>query len=285
MEASMDTRQLTPPASPQSIAEAVCLCEALRIPLGKEALFTPPRAKGTFLLLGVVSGSLSCLIDETSAVCGAGQAVLLLPETEAVLRATEPCTLNCVTLQGTLTERLLRETAEGGLFFSQAIAVAETVSALFSMDEAGFPPDGKTAAAAAFSLLTTLYRQTVTGGRSAYPPLILSALGIMREEFATLYGVEELADQLNVTKNHLIRMFTTAVGTSPGKYLMQLRIEYAKLMLRGGEASLEAVAAASGFSGASYFGKVFRRATGVTPREYAAMHAELPTVSTDSLYV
>ena len=284
METSQPQRFL-PVTPPPAIAESVCLLEAQRAPLPRDELFYPMRADGACLLLGPVSGRISFLADALAAECSAGQALLLLPETEAVVRAAEDTLLDCVTLRGTLVDRLLRETAEQGPFFPRAAALGETVSALLRAEESGAAPDGRAASAAAFSLLTQLYGKSAAPGESAYPALVVTAIGIMREEFAYLYGVEELADRLHVTKNHLIRVFTASVGVSPGRYLTGLRIEYAKLVLRSGELSLDAVSAAAGFSGPDYFGKVFRKETGMTPRRYAAAHPPAPEMQTGELYV
>ena len=50
--------------------------------------------------------------------------------------------------------------------------------------------------------------------------------------------------------------------------LQNLRVEYAKLLLRSEEPSITYVAEASGFANANYFAKVFRRETGISPSEY-----------------
>ena len=80
--------------------------------------------------------------------------------------------------------------------------------------------------------------------------------------------MDELAQRLEVSKAHLIRTFTKSVGISPGKYLTRVRVEYAKLLLRGEDASITYVAEASGFANANYFAKVFRKETGMSPSEF-----------------
>ena len=57
-------------------------------------------------------------------------------------------------------------------------------------------------------------------------------------------------------------------GISPARYITRVRIEYAKLLLRGEDASITYVAEASGFANANYFAKVFRKETGMSPSEY-----------------
>ena len=90
----------------------------------------------------------------------------------------------------------------------------------------------------------------------------------MEENYTYLYGIEELANQLEVSKNHLIRLFHDSLGISPLQYLTSIKIKNAKLLLASGEPSLELIAISCGFSGADYFRKVFKKETGVSPRQY-----------------
>ena len=62
------------------------------------------------------------------------------------------------------------------------------------------------------------------------------------------------------------------MGRSPGKELERIRIEHAKEMLVNTNEKLYTVAAESGLSSANNLHKVFRRAVGMTPREYRKKH-------------
>lgn len=103
-----------------------------------------------------------------------------------------------------------------------------------------------------------------------YVPLVQDAISIIEYQYAYLYGIDELADRLEVTKHHLIRMFTAGTGISPGKYLVHVRMHHAKTMLQSYEDTpLEIIAGACGYSCANYFCKAFKKQTGLTPSEYA----------------
>jgi transcriptional regulator GlxA family with amidase domain len=101
------------------------------------------------------------------------------------------------------------------------------------------------------------------------PPLVQDAVALIEAEYAYLYGVDELADRLEVTKHHLIRVFSASTGTSPGNYLTSIRMHHAKSILRAGEGTpMEIIAGACGYSCANYFSKVFKKQTGLTPTDY-----------------
>lgn len=111
--------------------------------------------------------------------------------------------------------------------------------------------------------------QLLSVNKHNYPHLVQDAVAMIEAQYAYLYGIDELADLLEVTKHHLIRVFTASTGTSPGKYLSDVRISHAKSMLLSGEdAPLEIIAGACGYSCANYFCKVFKKHTGMTPTDY-----------------
>lgn len=101
-------------------------------------------------------------------------------------------------------------------------------------------------------------------------PLVAEALAAIRNNYGMLYGVEELSEQLGVSKCHLVRLFTAEMGVGPGKYLTQTRIEAAKTLLMGREYTLDTIAGLCGFSGANYFCRVFKKTVGVTPAAWRA---------------
>lgn len=131
-----------------------------------------------------------------------------------------------------------------------------------------------TASAGAFSLLLELCGKCENGG--GYSALVQQAVDLIRREYAFIGGIDELADTLGVTQNHLIRCFTAQTGRSPGKYLQAVKVDNAKLMLQNRDYSIEMIANMTGYSGANYFCKVFRRVTGESPGQYRARHMAAP---------
>ena len=140
---------------------------------------------------------------------------------------------------------------------------------------------------AAYRLLLDLHRDlTVYHEPSKRPAVAEAAAGIIREEFAYLEGVEELAERLEVSPEHLTRLFTAAYGISPGKFLRKRRLEYARELLLEPDMTVSLVSGLCGFSAPGYFAKAFRKEFGMSPGEYAAAHTvktpgDLPVVKED----
>ncbi len=128
--------------------------------------------------------------------------------------------------------------------------------------------------AAAFALLCLLAEAPQDG--PALPALVAEALGHMHSHYGEVYGVEELAEELGVSKGHLIRSFSAALGMPPGRYLSLVRMDAAKRLLLQGLA-LDTVAGLCGFSGANYLCRVFKKATGLSPAAWQKKNAARPS--------
>lgn len=98
--------------------------------------------------------------------------------------------------------------------------------------------------------------------------IIVDAIRLIKENYANTYGVEELAQELKISKSHLVREFDKHTGTTPGKYLTSVRIDAVKQLLTQTSLPLDAIAHQTGFSGDNYLCKAFKKATGETPMAY-----------------
>ena len=121
----------------------------------------------------------------------------------------------------------------------------------------------------AFALLCEL--SGADSAAPALPPLVQAAMEDIRANYAGLYGVEELSERLGVSKSHLVRTFTAALGVPPGRYLTKVRVEAAMRLLLHREYTLDVIASLCGFSGANYLCRVFKKETGHSPAQWRAM--------------
>lgn len=84
--------------------------------------------------------------------------------------------------------------------------------------------------------------------------------------------IPEIAEMCNVCESGFRRLFKQYSGYSPNEYRINEKINRAKKMLTAGNMSVEEIAIALGFNDSSYFCKLFKRRTGVTPTEYAKQY-------------
>jgi AraC family transcriptional regulator len=80
----------------------------------------------------------------------------------------------------------------------------------------------------------------------------------------------DLAELIGMSQFHFSHQFKQASGTSPHQYLLQQRIEQAKLLLKQSDRSIVDIALECGFNSHSHLSKTFRQLTGITPKAYRA---------------
>nr|WP_253204420.1 AraC family transcriptional regulator [Acinetobacter seifertii] len=84
---------------------------------------------------------------------------------------------------------------------------------------------------------------------------------------ASFISLEELAQQVGLSRYAIIRLFKANVGLTPHAFQINLKINQARELLKQG-ISLVELAVNLGFSDQSHFHKAFKAHTGVTPRQF-----------------
>ena len=77
-----------------------------------------------------------------------------------------------------------------------------------------------------------------------------------------------LSDKLNLTGAYLSGLFKKQFGTNFSAYLEQVRIGHAVELLEKQNLSIEEIAQSVGYGNADSFRRAFKRAKGVSPRQY-----------------
>lgn len=97
---------------------------------------------------------------------------------------------------------------------------------------------------------------------------VAEALTILHRDFRERLSVADLAETVGLTANWFGERFKAATGLTVHDYLARLRIEAARSMLERSDEDITTIALGVGFDDPSYFARVFRRLTGLTPRAY-----------------
>lgn len=77
-----------------------------------------------------------------------------------------------------------------------------------------------------------------------------------------------VAEQFHINAAHLSRKFKQETSFTFIDYINHQRVEYAKLLFHEGYTSITEVASHAGFNSSSYFSKVFKKNTGISPKAY-----------------
>ncbi len=104
-----------------------------------------------------------------------------------------------------------------------------------------------------------------------------SATDYIKRNYMTKITLEDVAAHVYLSPSYLSKLFKTATGQNFNSYLNNQRIEHAKQLMLSGLSDLESVALTVGYEDQSYFTKVFKRLTGVTPKKFKSLNGVIST--------
>lgn len=102
-----------------------------------------------------------------------------------------------------------------------------------------------------------------------YRPEIQAALEIIRQNLSDPnLSLSFVAEKVGLSEAYFSSLFHSELNAPFRKYLTNLRIEEAKYLLEQGEYKIWDIASRTGFSDESYFSKVFKKVTDVSPKDW-----------------
>jgi len=111
---------------------------------------------------------------------------------------------------------------------------------------------------------------------SSENPVVNKAIEYTSSHYMELMGLREASECCGVTESHLSRTFRECTGMNYLQYLNAVRINMASKLLVEEDLQIADIAHRCGFPTAGYFSKMFRKFSGMTPKEYReSMRASL----------
>lgn len=100
--------------------------------------------------------------------------------------------------------------------------------------------------------------------------LLSDARNYIRRNFEKQISLDDIASKLDISTYYLSHIFSEESEFSYSAYLTSVRMEKAREFLINGRYNISEVAARVGFESANYFTKVFKKYTGISPKQYVA---------------
>jgi transcriptional regulator GlxA family with amidase domain len=108
--------------------------------------------------------------------------------------------------------------------------------------------------------------------RGAYDLPVLERLRRVRDKLEAGAGapvdLDAMARAACFSKFHFLRLFRQAYGETPIRYLSQLRLDRARVLLETTDRSVTEICLEVGFESLASFSGAFRRHTGASPQRY-----------------
>lgn len=93
-------------------------------------------------------------------------------------------------------------------------------------------------------------------------------VSFIRNNYQRKLTLREMAKSVNLSTWWLCHLFKTNTGTSPERFLAQVRLEKAKTLLENSFLSVKEVTTEVGMSDPGYFSRSFKAAYGMTPAQW-----------------
>ncbi|MCP4314281.1 MAG: AraC family transcriptional regulator [Bacteroidetes bacterium] len=116
-------------------------------------------------------------------------------------------------------------------------------------------------------ILTQLKRQALQI-TSQTDEIIMAAKSLLERDFDKRVSLENIASELNISYVWFRTYFKKHTGFSPYDYLLNIRINHARLLLQNSGLSVKEISQSSGFESQQQFSKTFKKKTGLTPLQF-----------------
>jgi two-component system, response regulator YesN len=99
-----------------------------------------------------------------------------------------------------------------------------------------------------------------------------AAVRYLNERYSEPVSVQLVADSIGIAPTYLSTIFKQEIGISFARYVLDLRLAYARKLLESTDKLISAVAEESGFGNTQNIIRAFRKEIGCTPAAYRALH-------------
>lgn len=107
---------------------------------------------------------------------------------------------------------------------------------------------------------------------------IQEALNFINSNYMHSITVQEIADYVNLSRSYLYKMFIKNLGISPQRYLINLRMYKATLLLKSTKLPIGEVASSVGYSDSLLFSKTFSKHFSMSPLNYRNNQVNKPSI-------
>ena len=257
-------------------------------PVGREALLYYPVSVGYFdctpnystnrnlfssyLLIAMLTGSLSFETRKNRGVVRAGQALLLDCNAPHSYAAQGKCSFTFIHFAGAQSKDIYDEIERTGgnlIHVPDPNTLHEAIGEMLSlMREDRRMNEGQASAMIYAMLMKLLEYSGGTGAGGIGNPMVDRAIQYIQTHLTEKLSVEEIAASTGYSPSYFSHMFTEETGLSPYQFVLKSRLDQAQQLLKTTRLTVQEIAFQCGFNSAANFCYTFRRMTGLSAHEY-----------------
>lgn len=102
-------------------------------------------------------------------------------------------------------------------------------------------------------------------------PIVIRAIHYINQNIEYPLTLDEISQSCNVTTRYLSKIFKSYMNITVNEYILIAKIELAMNYICNSNLTVTTISSKLGFSSGQYFATVFKKYTGVTPREFKTL--------------
>lgn len=115
---------------------------------------------------------------------------------------------------------------------------------------------------------TINHKTLITDNKSARNDLLSEILAYMNKRITEPITIEEICHEFYISRSSLQALFKTHLNTSPKNYLLNIKLQKSKELIRENHYTISEIAYRLGFSSIHYFSRLFKKYFNITPSAY-----------------
>ncbi len=127
------------------------------------------------------------------------------------------------------------------------------------------------------TILHSYIDMVITSMEKEYDIVIAKALRYIHAHYKTGLTLDEVAESVALSPHYFSHLFNSNMGLSFSTYVNKLRIEYAQHLLLETSHPIIEIAAMAGFVEQSYFSRIFKEISGVSPGKFRIRGSAFPS--------
>lgn len=228
-----------------------------------------PEIRSHFLIVAVENGKAVLHSNTGDINFGNGDILVMFPNEKIYYHTQTSWSIKWLGVSGSLVESVffsLGITGKNPIFSPENFnELLHTIDLIYNTDQDGSLKSVCKTQSLLYDFFSLLYSNN---NKKSFPDPITSAKKIIKYNYNSDLCVNAIAKSLFLDSAYFSRLFRKEVGISPKKYILNLRLNKAKELLKKSEYSIKEIALTTGFKDPLYFSKIFKDKTGVPPGEY-----------------
>ena len=192
---------------------------------------------------------------------GKGDSFINSPDEASIMRSdfNEPCEYYWIAFNGCFAKSILEKT-------TKSLYPRHKESGIVAISE--LLDSSTTDAIGTLSALFKVFNAIKDEYHDEENDFVKKAILYIESNYYKSFNVKEYAKSIGVSRSHFTTAFTEKTGVSPYNFLINERIENAKMYLAKSDLTITQIAAKVGFSSIDRFSSIFKEKTGVSPKKY-----------------